>query len=327
MLVSILIPAYNAEKFIAESITSALAQDWVQKEIIIVDDGSTDYTTCIAKTFESKYVKIIMQENRGASAARNAALYYAQGDYIQWLDADDILAPDKISQQLKGGDPGLSSRTLLTSSWGKFFSCPQRAIFRPDALWQDLTPLDWIFKKFTENLWMNPATWLVSRQLTELAGPWDERLSLDDDGEYMCRLVARSEKIKFISDAKCYYRMGNVSSLSSKISDKALNSQFLSLNLCIEHLLSLEDSERTRRACVQYLQDSFAHFYPEKVEIVNKSRDLARSLGGELAPPAERFHFLIFRKLFGWKSAKLVRQKYNEAKLFILRNLDKLASN
>ena len=100
-LISILIPAYNAEKWIAETLESALAQTWPNKEVIVVDDGSTDRTLLIARQFESPWVKVLSQPNQGASSARNVAFGLSQGDYIQWLDADDVLAPDKLAQQME----------------------------------------------------------------------------------------------------------------------------------------------------------------------------------------------------------------------------------
>ena len=100
-LVSILIPCYNAEKWLKYTIASVLGQTWPNKEIIIVDDGSTDCSLQIAKQYESNIVKVISQKNKGGSAARNKAFEYAQGSYIQWLDSDDILAPDKIEYQMK----------------------------------------------------------------------------------------------------------------------------------------------------------------------------------------------------------------------------------
>src|SRR5947207_2956944 len=96
-LISILIPAYNSERWVGQTLQSAVDQDYQNKEIILVNDGSTDNTLEIAKSFESRNVKVIDQPNSGGPAARNAALRYAQGDYIQWLDHDDILAVDKIS--------------------------------------------------------------------------------------------------------------------------------------------------------------------------------------------------------------------------------------
>src|ERR1700677_199622 len=99
-LVSILIPAHNAQKCVAETIRSALAQTWSRKEIIVVDDGSTDHTLAVARRFESESVKIFASKNQGAAATRNYAFQFSQGEYIQYLDADDLLAPDKIERQL-----------------------------------------------------------------------------------------------------------------------------------------------------------------------------------------------------------------------------------
>ena len=323
-LVSILIPACNAEKWIADTIRSAVSQDWQRKEVIIVDDGSTDGTLSVARSFESKFVKVVTQENRGASAARNRALSFAQGTYIQFLDADDLLAPDKISQQLKQKDHGPDSLTLLSAAWGRFLSCPGRAKFKPDSLWQDLDPIEWILRKFIDNKFMMNAAWLVSRKLAEVAGPWDERLSMDDDGEYVCRLVARSQAVKFVSEAKCYYRVGNQGSQSWMRSDKALNSLFLSICLSTEHLRSLEDSDRTRIACLKYLNDNFELFYPESPQLINNAYDLARNLGGELALPVERFRFAILQNIFGRKNAKKGRQTYNQSKIFVLKIWERL---
>src|SRR5437773_11525221 len=99
-LISILIPAYNAEPWIADTIRSALAQTWPRKEIVVVDDGSTDQTLAVARRFASKDVVVTTQENQGAAAARNSALSLCQGDYIQWLDADDLLSPEKVARQM-----------------------------------------------------------------------------------------------------------------------------------------------------------------------------------------------------------------------------------
>jgi len=324
-LVSILIPAYNAEKWIGETIQSALNQTWPRKEIVIVDDGSRDNTLRIARAFESASVKVITQENRGASAARNKALTFAQGDFIQWLDADDLLAPDKISQQLRYVDESQrNARVLLSSAFGEFCYRMQKAEFKPNSLWRDLAPVDWILIKFAENLWVNPASWLVSREVTNLAGPWDERLSLDDDGEYFCRIVASSEKIEFINEAKSFYRRSSLDSLSRANSYKACESLLLSLELSIGYLRSLEDSERTRTASLKLLQTWFHYFYPEKHELVKKMNDLACELEGILVPPDLNWKYSIIKTIFGWEAAKKVRDMARKAKMAAYINWDKL---
>src|SRR6266513_3189895 len=97
-LVSVLITAYNAEDTIADTLDSALAQTWPRKEIIVVNDGSTDRTADVVRQF--KEVKLVSTENHGLSGAQNNAFPLSQSDYIQYLDADDLLVPDKIEQQL-----------------------------------------------------------------------------------------------------------------------------------------------------------------------------------------------------------------------------------
>lgn len=323
-LVSILIPAYNAEKWIGDTISSALNQTWPKKEIIIVDDESTDGTLQIARRFESKSVKVITQKNGGAPAARNKALSFAQGDYIQWLDADDLLAPDKISQQLKGNDSGQDTRTLLSAATGRFYYNPDKARFIPNSLWQDLEPIDWLMVKLTENVWIGLHAWLISRKLTELAGNWDERLSNDDDGEYSSRVVAASDIVKFIPEAKCYYRKGNTGSVSWGVSDRASQSLFLATQLTINHLRSLEDNGMTRAACLKFLQSRLVSFYPDKYELVKEANKIAQELGGELSPPKEGWKFCLTRKIFGRRIAKNFKNILWKVEILTRRNYDRL---
>ncbi len=326
-LVSILIPAFNAERWLGETIRSALDQTWPRKELIVVDDGSSDGTQRVARAFASSGVHVIAQRNAGASAARNRALSLAQGDYIQWLDADDLLAPEKIEQQLRDAEPGATSTTLLSSAFAEFFATPSRATRVPTALWQDLSPLDFLLERFTGNLWMSPAVWLVSRRLTQLAGPWDERLTLDDDGEYFSRVAAASHRIHFVGHACSYYRRANVHSLSRGTSDRACESLLLSLRLCIAHLRSLEDSERTRTAGVQLLQswtDLSDCFGPDNPDRLCRVSELARELGGALRPPRLGWKYTPIRALFGWKAARRTKTAVSNIKLRARLQFDRL---
>src|SRR5215470_10426364 len=181
-LVSILITAYNAEKTIAWTLQSAVAQTWPRTEIIVVDDGSTDHTAEVARQFTQ--VKVVSTENCGLSGAQNNAFPLSQGDYIQYLDADDLLPPDKIQRQLAAMSDFDNRRVLLSSPWAPFYYRIRHARFVRNSLCQDLAPVEWLLRKMRENIHMQNATWLVSRELAETAGPWDTRLDFDQDGEY-----------------------------------------------------------------------------------------------------------------------------------------------
>jgi glycosyltransferase involved in cell wall biosynthesis len=229
-LVSILIPAYNAEEWIADTIRSAVSQTWSRKEIIVVDDGSTDQTAAAASRFASNEVKVITVKNQGAAAARNHALQLSQGDYIQWLDADDLLAPDKIEHQIAALGEVENKKMLLSAPWAYFNYRPERARFVPTSLWHDLSPVEWLLRKMGENLHMQTATWLTSRELADAAGPWDTRLISDDDGEYYCRVLLASKGTRFVPEAKVFYRVTSSSRWSYiGTSDKKKTAMLLSM--------------------------------------------------------------------------------------------------
>jgi glycosyltransferase involved in cell wall biosynthesis len=323
--VSILIPAHNAESWIGDSIRSAIAQTWRNKEIIVVDDGSTDETFKIARQFESKEVRVVTQPNQGAAVARNTAFSLAQGDYIQWLDADDILDPHKIEHQVRRIKNGLSDRTLLSGAWGYFMYRPSKAQFMSTLLWHDLSPVEWLTRKMANNLHMQTDTWLVSRALTEAAGPWDRRLFRDNDGEYFCRVILASDGIQFVPEAKSYYRDSGSQSISHiGRSNKKLDSLLISLKLHVQYLLSLEDSERTRSACLSYLQTWLHHFYPNRPDLVEQAQQLAGNLGGRLSLPTTSWKYAWVEKLFGFATAKQMQSHYNWIKFSALRLYDRM---
>ena len=323
-LVSILIPAYNAEEWIADTIRSAIAQTWQRKEIIVVDDGSSDRTATIARGFISEGVAVVSTERGGAAAARNHAFQLSQGDYIQWLDADDLLAPDKIERQLAALSDIVCKRTLLSSSWAYFNYRTNCARFVATSLWQDLSPVEWLLGKMSENLHMQTATWLTSRELAEAAGPWDTRLTNDDDGEYFCRVLLASEGIRFVPEAKVFYRIASSNRWSYVgTSNEKKDSLRISMKLHIQYLQSLEESERVRNACLAYMQNWLDHFYPERPDIVAELQGLAAQLQGHLEVPRLRWKYAWMTPIFGWKAAKRAQMALPALKASLVRSWDK----
>lgn len=303
-LVSILIPAYNAERWIGDAIQSSLKQSWHKKEIIIVDDGSTDRTVNVAKQFASATLKIETQPNQGAAVARNTAYSLCQGEYVQWLDADDLLEEDKIERQVREIQ-NCTSRTLLSGSWGDFSFRKRKARFRPTALWNSLTPVDWMIAKMGSNLHMQTDNWLVSRELSDAAGPWDCRLFRDNDGEYFSRVILASDGIRFVPSARSYYRHAGFTSISHiGGSNKKLESLCLSMQLHIQYLRSLEDSERTRAACVQYIRNWLHEFYPFRIDIADRLKTLAAELGGTVEDPRLSWKYDWIVRVFGWTAGR-----------------------
>jgi glycosyltransferase involved in cell wall biosynthesis len=324
-LVSILIPAYEAEPWIGDTIRSALAQTWPRTEVIVVDDGSRDGTLAAARAFASRRVQVVTQPNGGTSAARNRALALGQGDYIQWLDADDLLSPDKIERQMAAAvTAGWGERTLLSCGWASFMHRPDRAVFRPTALWADLTPAEWLARKMEDGLHMQTATWLVSRRLTEAAGPWDPSFVVDDDGEYFCRALLASDGVRFVPEGGVFYRMVGARRVSYMGRSPAkLDARFASMRLHIRCLRSLEDSERTRRASVRHLQIWIRHFYPDRMDLVREAERMAAELGGRLTVPRLPWKYEWIRRLAGWGPARQAQLALPRLKWGALRAWDR----
>lgn len=302
-LVSIIIPCYNAEKWLAQAIDSAKSQTVKDAEIIVVDDGSVDRSLDIARQFESPYIKVISQPNRGASAARNLALEIVQGDFIQYLDADDLLTPNKIERQialLRESPIG----AIATCEWARFYSQPSEACFIPQPLWKDMLPVDWLLCAWGEQWMMHPSAWLIPKSIARKAGDWNEQLSFNDDGEYFSRVVLASTQIKFCSGAKVYYRSGNSGSLSATLSPRAYRSAYLSWKLCTNALLAVENSSRTRQVCADVFQRFIYETYPEVPNILTQAAARVQDLGGSHLHPAGGPSFQVLAKLLGWRRAK-----------------------
>jgi len=294
------VPAYNAERWIAETLASATGQTWTRTEVIVVDDGSRDATLEVARRFESGRLKLLSQENQGAAAARNKAYSLCQGDYIQWLDADDLLHPEKVARQIACAPEIDSGGTLLSGSWGRFLHRPHRAEFVPTGLWEDLSPAEWLLRKLEENVYMQTATWLVPRDTTERAGPWDTQLLGDDDGEYFNRVLLQSRQVRFVREAKVFYRISGTTSLSYiGRSDRKMNAQLRSMKLTVDYLRGLDDSPRARAACLTYMQNWLTSFYPQRPDIVAELEAIARELGGNLTEPKFSWRYAWIARLFG----------------------------
>ena len=179
-------------------------------------------------------------------------------------------------------------------------------------------------KKMGDNFHMQNATWLVSRELAEAAGPWDTRLNYDQDGEYFCRVLLASEGTRFVPGTGIYYRNTGTNSVSYiGTSDKKKDSLLLSIKLHIEYLRSLEESERTRRACLKFLQTKSIYFYRDRPDILAELQALAAQLQGHLKVPRLRWKYAWMEPLFGWKAAKWAQTEIPHMKASLVRRWDK----
>jgi hypothetical protein len=180
-----------------------------------------------------------------------------------------------------------------------------------------------LITRFAQNTCFQTGAWLVSRELTSSAGPWTDFDSPDDDGEYFCRIAMNATLVKFVRDAFMYYRVGNVGSLANTRSLKAVKALYRSKVRCINYLLSLEDSERTRAACVRLLQDWLPSFYPHTQAIMGDAQTLAARLGGSLHRPEVRSKYRWMQWLLGYDAALKASRTLPRIRAQMTRTVDR----
>lgn len=311
-LVSIVMPARNAERWLPAALDSALAQTYPHREIIVVDDGSTDRTPAILETYRQTHgIRVFTQStSQGQSAACNRGLAEARGDYIKFFDSDDLMSPNMVDTQvtaLRGQPAGC----IAFGIWGRFHTHPAEAPFTPHPGWHSTrSGLDWIVETWADTRPMYQcALWLLPRELLQQTGGWDVRLSLINDFEFFTRIVLRSAGLIFTPDARLYYRSNLPGSLSGQKSPAALASCLLSCQLAISHLLAREDSARTRRVSADILRSFSFDFYPSCPDLAREAERQVAALGGSRVRPRGGLPFKVLRAVLGWKRALSLRNR------------------
>jgi glycosyl transferase family 2 len=309
--VSVIIPCKDGAAWLAEGIESCLRQTWKDLEIIVVDDGSTDTSLRVARHYESSAVAVIRSERNGASAARNTGLERARGDFIQFLDADDLLDPDKVRIQMErlANSPELS---IASGAWARFRYDPHDATFLAEPVWRDFSPPEFLISSWLGGGMMPNFAWLTPRAVIEKAGPWNEQLSLNDDGEFFCRVALASAGILFCEDARGYYRSGVGPTVSRRQDEAALASAFAAIELSCDHLLEHCDSPSAASACATHYQRFIFDAYPDTPDLVAAAERRVEELGGSNLQIAGGRAFQLIARTLGWKLATHCRRTWRK---------------
>jgi glycosyltransferase involved in cell wall biosynthesis len=321
-LVSIIIPVFNAEKYLAVTIQSAIDQTWPDKEIIIIDDGSTDDSLAIAKTYQNNYIKIFSQENKGASAARNYGLQQATGDYIQFLDADDLLNRDKIASQvvqlIQYPDHLGLCGTIHFQDGTDPLSYPLKHEWLSEG---SDDPADFLIKLYGGDLigaeyggMVQPNAWLTPRHLIEKAGFWNETKNPDDDGEFFCRVILASKGIKYLFEGINFYRKFESSkSWSAQKSYEACCSILKGLDLKTRHLLNSTNDDKAKLALSRLYWENAFNFYPKYIDLSREAENKAIALAPSLHyQPYNNGTALTLTQLINWKTVRRLQYVKNQ---------------
>lgn len=305
-LVSTVIPVHNRAEMLREACASVIAQTYRPLEIIIVDDGSTDDTARVANDLAQMnpdVIRVIHQTNSGPGLAREAGRQCARGNFIQYLDSDDLLLPRKFELQVAG----LNAHPECGVSYGK-----TRFYTRGG----EITHLAWkrtgevilkMFPSFLQSRWWGTSTPLYRRSVIDSAGPWTT-LCNEEDWEYDCRIATQDIYLHYVRDFVSEETEHNEPRLSrggnrlqSKLKDRA-TAHALILDHALKAGITVETPEMNSFARELFLLSRQCG----AAGLAAESRDLfrhAKRASGQVR--GEKWDFRLYEllaRLTGWRA-------------------------
>ncbi len=240
-LVSIIIPAYNVQNFIEESIYSALNQTYLHTEIIVVDNNSTDQTVEKVLQIQKKNpqkISVLREEKQGVSFARNKGLYHAQGQWIQFLDADDLLYSDKLERQLKLIYTSSSIPSMVVGVYHHLHE--DRKVREVPLLIKGLDP----YKSIAASLLGHLDSNMFNREILIGIKGFDESLKVGEDTDFIFRALSFIGTSSLLYDytPSAIYRQINIEQLT-KSDPIIINKEGLEVRLSIVNTLKSEKPE------------------------------------------------------------------------------------
>ncbi|MEK7138450.1 MAG: glycosyltransferase [Patescibacteria group bacterium] len=239
-LVSIIIPAWNAKDYIREAVDSALNQTYPDIEVIVVNDGSTDNTEEILKTyFPNPKFRYFKHENFGLAYTRNTGLKNANGGFIAFLDSDDIFLPEKIEHQVKAlennPDFDFSYCDLL-----HFTDTHPREFFHHRYAY----PSGDLFAELLKKQFINPLTVVARKSIFDRYGLFSDQLHRSEDWELWLRFARAGVKFLHVDQILAHYRVRGVGNLSSIESEPEMKEKNLEIFLNLKDQLTPAEAEK-----------------------------------------------------------------------------------
>lgn len=263
--VSVIIPNYNRQDIIGETINNILSQSLMPHEVIVIDDGSTDNSINVLKSFGDR-LTIIQQENKGPGAARNQGIQIATGDFIQFMDSDDLTSLNKLEYQ--ANELIEHDADIVYGPWLKTFICEHRLQLKNVVLQQNSIPKNKnIIASFLTGWSLVFQSCLFRTDFIKKVGLYRTDMLTGEDSEFFFRMLLQSSKIIYESKTLTLYRLNDYGKLTAsgsqsigRVTDWA-RFQTIVIELCthsqelypfIQHPKFLVDVWKTYRLIKQY---------------------------------------------------------------------------
>ena len=222
--VSIVIPCYNGAKYLCETLGSAAQQSYAPIEIIVIDDGSTDQSAILADAFGPP-VRVIRQPNQGESVARNVGIAAAKGDLIQFLDADDLLAPEAIFRKVEALKKVPGGVAIGGCAWFEKTGSPPTRILKPD--------FSGFFPTIIVTNFGPPHCWLTPKSYLQQVGGFCETMRWFEDWDLWARIAMLNPPLVMVPHIGAFYRQHSQSQLATtKDVDRARGHVAIMERLC-----------------------------------------------------------------------------------------------
>jgi glycosyltransferase involved in cell wall biosynthesis len=198
-LVSTIIPVHNRPQLLREAVASVLAQTYRPIEIVIVNDGSEDDTGAICEQLALEHaslITVIHQANSGPATARQAGLEHCTGEFIQYLDSDDLLLPNKFASQVAG--PNNQPDCDVSYGMTRRYRIGDPVADVPNRRTGEY--IETLFPSMLQSRWWNTSTPLYRRSICDRAGPWNPQLHNEEDWEFDCRVAALGTRLHFVPE-------------------------------------------------------------------------------------------------------------------------------
>lgn len=295
-LVTTIIPVYNRAAMLREAVASVLAQTHRAIEVIIVDDGSTDDTPSVADSLASAEVRVIHQTNAGPGVAREAGRLAARGDYVQYLDSDDLLDPRKFELQVSALEA--DRKCDVAYGW-------TRARFS-DAPWKRTgEKIETMFPSMLQSRWWDTSTPLYRHSVIDRAGPWSD-LRREEDWEYDARIASFGVRLAYCEAWVSETRFHDENQLSGTRSATTLRDQARAHELVLGH---------AQRAAISPQTAEMKHFARELFLLARqcgaaglddearKLFELARDASGDERDRAQFRVYAALARTIGWTNS------------------------
>lgn len=272
---SVVISLYNKEKHIQSTIESVLAQTFVDFEIVIVNDGSIDTSETIVKSFTDNRIHYFHQENKGASAGRNAAISKATGTYIALLDADDLWAPNYLETihtliQSYTNEQVFATAVTIETSGGK-----KPSVYSINSIQENATYVLNYFESSYINTLLTSSSTVVHRSVFEKTGDYDTTLKSGEDTDMWIR-IGIHYKVVFINKSLVTYRYGqqSLSNRTKNIADKPKYDTYVELEAKDPAMKKFIDLNRFSMAILSTLGNDHESFkkYESAIDYANLNK-------------------------------------------------------